>query len=138
MRARTRHPRCVALACRLYAAVVWTYPAALQRDYGRELRLTFRNDAEDVLNDLRPGTLLLFILRIGTDWARTIATGTDDPMPVSLLGLRAADREAYGSFDSSTWSVGLLLATLGVVLLVTGWYEWLHYNALLLRHHHLG
>jgi hypothetical protein len=137
MRARSRFPRLVALACRCYSLVIWTYPATLQRDYGREILLTFRNDAEDALNDLRPRTLFRFAVRIGVDWVRTLANGTDDPLPVSLLGLRAGDSEAYGSLDSSTWSVGLLLATLGVVLLITGWYEWLHYNGLFLRNHSL-
>jgi len=127
----------VDLSCRLYGVIVTTYPASLRREYRRELLLTFRSEAEDVLRDPRPGALLLFAVRIVGDWTRTIATEFDDPVPVSLLGVGAVTRDASGSLDKSSLSVGLLLATLGVFLLVSGWYQWLrHESAFIQRYSH--
>jgi hypothetical protein len=115
------------LACWLYAGVVWMYPSDLRREFGRELRITFRNRAEDVLQ--RPGLapLLAFAFHIGIDCVRTLASDSDEAVPVSVLGL--GRNEACGSLDRSTMSVGLLLATLGVCLMVTGWYGWLNHEA---------
>ena len=86
MSARSRHPHLVAWACRLYALVVWTYPAGLRREYQREMLLTFRNQTEDVLNSGGVSSVLLFVLHIAADWLRTLASEPEDPMTLSLLG----------------------------------------------------
>ena len=137
MSARSRHPHLVAGACRLYSVVVWTYPAALRHEYRREMLLTFKNQTEDVLNSGGVASVLLFVLHIAADWLRTLASEPEDPMTLSLLGLGARDGEGCGCLDRSTFTVGLLLATLGVFLLIAGWYEWFSYKALFLSHHRI-
>jgi hypothetical protein len=129
MRQPCRHPKLLNLACRVYAAVIWTYPAELRRAFGRELRVTFRNRAEDVLQHPTPASILEFAVHIGADWARTVATEPTEPVPVSLLGLAGTELDAAGCLDRSTMSVGLLLATLGVFLMISGWYGWLNHEA---------
>jgi hypothetical protein len=127
MREPCRRPKLLNLACWLYGAVVWTYPSELQHDFGRELRITFRNRAEDVLRHPGLAPLLAFAFHIASDWIRTLAIEPGEAVPVSVRGLGRTD--ACGSLDRSTMSVGLLLATLGVCLMVSGWYGWLHYEA---------
>lgn len=136
MTGRTRHPQLVAWSCRVYALMLWTYPAALRRDFGRELRLTFKSQTEDAFNSGSLVSIVGFALRIAADWLRTVATEVEEPVTsLSLLGLGAREGEACGCLDRSTFTVGLLLATLGVVLLIFGWYEWLSYKSLFLSHH---
>jgi hypothetical protein len=133
MRRTCRHPRLLALFCRVYAAVVWTYPPDLRREFGRELQLTFRNQAEDALERPTLASLISFALHIATDWGRTVATHSAEPMPASLLGLGCTESVPCGTLDRSTMSLGLLLATLGVCLMITGWYGWLNHETTFLR-----
>lgn len=137
MSARSRHPRVVAWSCRLYGLVIWLYPASLRRDYKRELLLTFRNQVEDVANSGRLWLAVLFVLHIIVDWLRTLALKPDEPtaLSLSLLGLGSGEDGACGCVDDSTVSVSLMLASLGVVLLIAGWYWWLNYTAAILSHH---
>jgi hypothetical protein len=114
--------------------MMWAYPASLRREYQRELLLTFRNRAEDVLDGASLSSTLSFALHITADWLDTLAGEREEPATVSLLGLGAQDGEACGCLDPSTLSVSLLLATLGVALLIGGWYEWLSFKAVLLSH----
>src|SRR4051812_23719426 len=58
MRPRCPHPRLVDLSCRLYGVIVATYPESFRREYRRELLLTFRSQAEDILRHPKPGALL--------------------------------------------------------------------------------
>jgi hypothetical protein len=135
MAARSRHPQLVGWSCRLYALVLFTYPPNL-REYRRELLITFRNRSEDIFNSGSTMAVLRFALHIAADWLRTMTSeGPEEPMALSVLGLGARDGEARGCLDRSTFTVGLLLATLGVFLLIAGWYEWLTYKALFLSHH---
>jgi hypothetical protein len=135
MAARSRHPQAVAWSCRLYALMLYAYPASLL-EYRRELLLTFRNRSEDIFNTGSALAVLRFALHIVADWLRTVTSQPpEEPMALSLLGLGAYEGEARGCLDRSTFTVGLLLATLGVFLLIAGWYEWLTYTALFLSHH---
>lgn len=132
MATRSRHPRLVAWSCRLYALMIWAYPAGVRREYTREMLLTFRNQADDVLNRGSIAPVVSFALRTTADWVSTLAREHDEPATLSLLGLGAQDGEACGCLDPSTFSVSLLLATLGVALLLGGWYEWLSFKAVIL------
>jgi hypothetical protein len=133
MPARCRHPRIVAGVCRVYALAIWCYPPSLRRAFHRELTVTFRNRAEDVLNaGVVPA--FLFALHLATDWLRSFTFGTDYQPTLSLLGL-SVDDEACGSIDRTTFSVSLMLATLGVILLVSGWYGWLSMYADIVHQH---
>jgi hypothetical protein len=136
MAARCRHPHVVAWSCRLYQLLVCCYPADLRRDYGHELRLTFRNRVEDVVNTGRLWTVIRFAGHIAADWLRTSAIEPEPAGTFSLLGLTSTDGGASGSVDRSTVCVSLMLASLGVVMLIAGWYWWLKYTAAILSHHH--
>lgn len=137
MPARSRHPRVVALSCRLYGLLIYAYPASLRREYKRELLITFRNRAEDVANTGSLFAVMLFALQIALDWLRTLTLPLepDEPAALSLLGLGARETGACGYVDESNVSVSLMLASLGVVLLIAGWYWWLNYTAAILSHH---
>jgi len=115
--------------------MVLAYPADLRRDYQRELLLTFRNQAEDALNAGGVAAAAIFLARTVADWLRTLAVEAEDRTSLSMLGLGSQGHDACGSLDRSTFSVALLLATLGILLMFAGWYEWLLYKALFLSHH---
>jgi hypothetical protein len=132
---RTKHPRVVAWSCRLYGLLIWLYPRDLRREYQHELLLTFKNQVEDVVNTGRVSSAVLFLHQIAGDLLHTLALEPDEPATLSLLGLGSRDGDACGSVDGSTVSVSLLLASLGVVLLIAGWYWWLNFNAAILHHH---
>jgi hypothetical protein len=132
---RSRHPRVVAWSCRLYELMIWCYPASLRREYRGELLLTFRNQVEDVVNTGRLSSAMLFLLHISVDWLRTLALEPEEPTTLSLLGLGAREAGACGCVDESNVSVSLMLASLGVMLLIAGWYWWLNYTAAILSHH---
>ena len=136
MAARCRHPHVVAWSCRLYRLLVCFYPVDLRRNYGNELRLTFRNRVEDVVNTGRLGPVIRFAGHIAADWLRTLALEPEPTGTFSLLGLTSTDGGPSGSLDRSTVSVSLMLASLGVVMLIAGWYWWLNFTAAILSHHH--
>ncbi|HVZ20020.1 MAG TPA: hypothetical protein VG871_03100 [Vicinamibacterales bacterium] len=124
MRVRTRHPRLSAAACRVYGAAIWLYPAEFRRAFGRELAVTFRNDVEDALNDGGVAHWAKFAVHIAVDWIRTCVTLLTQPVShdsVSLLGLGDGD-VASGCLDRVTVDVSLLLAILGLVVALIGWY----------------
>ncbi len=135
MAGRSRYPRLVAAACRLYSVAMWCYPAALRREFHRELTITFRNRVEDVLDAGGATALPFFVSHLVIDWLRTLSLGSDYQPSLSLLGLGVDDEQACGCLDRTTFSVSLMLATLGVILLVGGWYGWLSLNAEILRNH---
>lgn len=135
MSARTRHPRIVTWSCRVYTLLIWLYPASLRSEYRHELLLTFRNQAEDVVNSGRVSVALLFLFHLAADWLRLLTLEAEEGSPLSVLGLDAHEGGASGCVDRSTVSVSLMLASLGVVLLILGWYWWLNYTAAILSHH---
>ena len=126
MRVRTRHPRLVATACRVYGLVIWLYPSVFRRAFGRELVLAFRSRVEDVLNDGGVREWISFAGHIAWDTIRTsgtlVATGGPHDS-VSLLGLREGDA-AHGSLDHATVTVDLMFAAAGLVLGSGGWYAY--------------
>jgi hypothetical protein len=130
-----RHPKVVACCCRLYGLMIWCYPSSLRREYGREMLLTFKNTAEDVFNAGTVSLVTVFVLRTLTDWLHTAMLEREQPVAFSVLGLGSAENGAAGCIDTSNVSVSLMLATLGVLLLIGGWYEWLHLNATIMSHH---
>jgi hypothetical protein len=69
------------------------------------------------------------------DFLRTFALEPEEPATLSVLGLDSPEGEACGCMDGSTVSVSLMLASLGVILLIAGWYWWLNFNAAILSHH---
>jgi hypothetical protein len=126
MRVRTGHPRVAATACRVYGLMIWLYPPAFRRAFGRELVLTFRSRVEDVLNDGGVREWIAFAAHIAWDTIRTSGTlmaerGTEDS--VSLLGLRKGD-VAHGCIDHATVNVNLMFAAAGLVLGFGGWYAY--------------
>ena len=137
MSGRSRHPVLVASACRVYGLMIWCYPTTLRREYRREMLLTFKNAVEDVLDSGSGAALMLFVLHTTIDWLRTLTLERDEPVTLSLLGLGASDGAGAGCMDSSNVSVSLMLATLGVVLLILGWYEWLSLSATIMSHHRI-
>ena len=134
---RGRHPVLVASACQLYGLMIWCYPATLRREYRREMLLTFKNAAEDALDAGSISLVVLFAMHTLADWLRTLTFERDEPVTLSLLGLGAADGAGAGCIDSSSVSVSLMLATLGVVLLIFGWYEWLRMTSTIMSHHRI-
>ena len=135
MAGRCRYPHVVAWTCRIYGLLIWLYPADLRRDYRHELRLTFQNRVEDVINTGRVWTAVLFAGHIAADWLRTLALESEPTPSFSLLGLTSTDGGAREYPDRFTVSVSLMLASLGVVLLIAGWFWWLNYTAAILSHH---
>src|SRR5262245_57047689 len=134
---RGRHPLLLASACRLYGLMIWCYPPTLRREYRREMLLTFKNAAQDALDAGSVSSVLLFAMHTVTDWLRTLMLEQEEPMTLSLLGLGASESAGAGCIDSSNVSVSLMLATLGVVLLIAGWYEWLSMISTIMSHHHV-
>src|SRR5262249_26027893 len=130
-----RHPSVVACCCRVYGLMMCCYPSSLRRDYRREMLLTFRNTAEDVFNVGSVSLVTVFVLRTLADWLRTAMLEREEPVTFSVLGLSSAEHGAAGCIDTSNVSVSLMLATLGVLLLIGGWYEWLTLNATIMSHH---
>ena len=126
MRVRTGHPRVAATACRVYGLMIWLYPPAFRRAFGRELVLTFRSRVEDVLDDGGVREWIAFAAHIAWDTIRTSGTlmaagGPQDS--VSLLGLSEGDA-AQGGIDRATVTVDLMFAAAGLVLGVGGWYAY--------------
>jgi hypothetical protein len=126
MRARTRHPRLAAAACKVYGLTIWLYPAELRRVNGRELAVTFRSRVEDVLDGGGVRAWLAFAAHIALDTMRThadLVTAGAAQDSVSLLGLSEGDA-AHGCIDRATVDIHSLLAAAGLVLAVAGWYAY--------------
>ena len=107
MRVRTRHPRLVATACRVYGLMIWLYPARVQA--------CLRPRADPHVSESRRGRAecggvrdwLAFAAHIAWDTIRTSGTlmATGGPHDsVSLLGLREGDA-AHGGLDHATVTV---------------------------------
>jgi len=133
-----KHPGLVASCCRLYGLMTWMYPASLRREYRREMLLIFKNTAQDVLDEGSVLSVILFVIHTAVDWLRTLALERDQPATMSLLGLSSTESRGAGCIDSSSVTVSFMLATLGVVLLIAGWYEWLHLHAVIVSYHHIA
>src|SRR5579862_3328129 len=118
MRARTRHPRLVAAACRIYGVAIRLYPADFGRAFDHELNVTFRNRVEDVVDDGGILDWLAFAGHIALDWIHTWSTlvaESEAPGTGSLLGLSDGDA-ALGCADRTTLHVSLVFAAAGAVL----------------------
>lgn len=131
---RTRHSRLVGALCGLHAALLWTYPESLRDEFGREMRITFRNQAIDAFRAPTLPAITLFVIRMAADWLRTVTLEPEDPPALSLLGLGPVGDRASGTLDRSNHTGSLLLAALGVALMIGGWYEWVAFTAQILRH----
>ena len=134
-RRRNRHPMVVACCCRLYALMICGYPSSLRREYRREMLLTFKNAAQDVFDAGSVSLVTVFLIHTVTDWLRTAMLEREPSATLSVLGLGSAEDGGAGCIDTSNVSVSFMLATLGVLLLIGGWYEWLNLNAVIMSHH---
>jgi hypothetical protein len=126
MRARTRHPRLAAAACKVYDVTIWLYPGELRRACGRELAITFRSRVEDVLDSDGLHGWLAFAAHIALDTIRAhgdLVTAGRAQNPVSLLGLGEGDA-AQGCIDRATVDIQSMFAAAGLVLAVAGWYAY--------------
>jgi hypothetical protein len=106
--------------------MIWLYPPAFRRAFGRELVLTFRSRAEDVLNDGGVREWMTFAAHIAWDTIRTSCTlmATAGPHDsVSVLGLREGDA-AHGGLHHATVTIDLMFAAAGLALGVGGWYAY--------------
>ncbi len=127
MRMRSRHPRLAAAACRVYGLIIWLYPSAFRRAFGRELTVTFRTRVEDVLDagGIRDG--LAFVAHIAFDTLSTygtLMTSRDAQDAGSLLGLSEGE-VAHGCLDRATLDMQLMFASAGVALAFAGWFAFL-------------
>jgi hypothetical protein len=126
MRVRNRHRRVVATVCRVYAVLIWLYPPAFRRAFGRELVVTFRSRIEDVLSDGGVREWIAFAAHITWDTIRTSSALFAAPVPrgsVSLLGLREG-AAAHGELDQASAKVDLLFVAAGLMLGCGGWYAY--------------
>ena len=57
--------------CRVYSAMLITYPSAFRREYGREMMIVFRTQAREVMQNESGWRLLPFMLRLTSDWIKT-------------------------------------------------------------------
>jgi hypothetical protein len=105
MRVPTRHSRLVALACRIYSLTIYIYPTEFRRAFGHELVVTFRNRAEDVLDEGGIMERLAFAAHIAVDCVRTWTT----------LSTELRD-------DGRSLSVSPLFVAAGVVFSAGVWY----------------
>jgi hypothetical protein len=122
---RNGHPRVVATACRIYALLIWLYPPAFRRTFGRELVVTFRSRVDDVLSDGGVREWVAFAVHIIWDTIRTSGELFAAPVPqdsVSLLGLR--DCAAAGELEQASATVDLLFVAAGLALVCGGWYAY--------------
>ena len=126
MRVRDGHPRVVATACRVYALLIWLYPPALRRAFGRELVVTFRSRVEDVLSDGGVRDWIAFAVHIMWDTIRTSTSSFAAPVTrdsVLLLGLREG-AAAQGELDQPSATLDLLFVAAGLLLGSGGWYAY--------------
>lgn len=126
MRSRSRHPRLVAIACAVYGVMIWLYPAIFRRPFGHEMRLTFRNRVEDVLDRGDVSDWIAFAAHVVWDTIRasaTLAIWSPEQRSVSLLGLSEGDA-AHGCIQDVSVGVDLMFAVAGLVLGFAGWYAY--------------
>ena len=126
MLVRDGHTRVIATVCRVYGLLIWLYPAAFRRAFGRELVVTFRSRFEDVLSEGGVREWVAFAAHIMWDTIRTSATQFTAPVSqdsVSLLGLREGDA-AHGELAPASAAIDLLFVAAGVVLGCGGWYAY--------------
>ncbi len=125
MRVRTRHPHLAAAACTIYGLLIRLYPASFRQAFARELMVTFRSRAEDVLDGGGVRDWLAFAAHIAWDTLHTCATLTAAPAQesTSLLGLSEGDA-ARGGIDHGHGDVGLMFAAAGLALACAGWYAY--------------
>jgi len=124
MRVPTRYPRFCAVACKIYGLTIWLYPAEFRRAFGHELVVTFRNRAEDVLDEGGILDWFAFAGHIAFDCVRTcgeLLTESRPRGPMSLLGLNDGDT-AHGCVDRTTVDLSLVFGAAGIVLGCVIWY----------------
>lgn len=129
-----RHPRQRLLNgfCRLHRVLVLTYPARFQQEFRDELLITYRDDAAARLREAGAApTLSLLVDTIG-DWLRTLATSRRD---ASTSVLCLAGRDARVAAYAGDETVALLLASLGIVLMLSGWTQWVRHEVAFLSHY---
>lgn len=122
-------PRLLTTFCQLHSALVATYPARFRHEFEGELLTTYRDVAADMLREPGIASALALIRYTFSDWLRTLANERSDAPPTLVLGIAGRAGRIYGCAGEPTDSVGLLLASLGLVLMIGGWGQWLRHEA---------
>jgi hypothetical protein len=118
MRARTRHPRAVAMACRIYRVTIRAYPAEFRRAFGHDLITTFRNRLEDVLDEGGIVDWLAFSGHITVDWIRTCSSLLMDSGTRRLASCELSKGLAPDSSGQTRWHSHVC----GWMGLAAGWF----------------
>lgn len=129
-----RHPRQRLLDgfCRLHRALVLTYPSRFQQEFRDELLITYRDDAGARLREAGPAPTLSLLVDTLGDWLRTLASARRDAS-TSVLCLAGRDTRVAAYAGDQT--VALLLASLGIVLMLSGWMQWVRHEAAFFSHY---
>ncbi len=130
----TQHPRQRLLNgfCRLHRLLVRAYPAQFRQEFRDELIVTYRDYASDRLRDDGLGAAISLLLSTIGDWLHTLGTARRDAS-TTVLCLTGRDTRVAAFAGEQT--VALLLASLGVLLMLTGWVQWVRHEADLFRHY---
>lgn len=115
--------------CLLHRVLVLTYPARFRHEFGDELLITYRNHAAAALREVGLAPALSLLAGTVGDWVRTLASERSDSPPASLFGLAGRNGRLSGYVSEPTYSVALLLASLGVALMLAGWVQWIRHEA---------
>jgi hypothetical protein len=57
---------------RIYALMIFAYPRAFRREFGREMRLSFSSEALELSRRAGLRSLIPFFLRVSSDWFITV------------------------------------------------------------------
>ena len=111
---------------RIYALMILAYPRAFRRKFGREMHLSFRNEALELSRRAGLRSLMPFFLRVSSDWFVTVWKEHCD-MPkrlitvVTILLLLAVDWLTFHDlFEPHTVRDYLTLAASLLVFLYIG------------------
>jgi hypothetical protein len=70
--ARAANALVLRLIGRAYALMILAYPRAFRRDFGRDMYLTFRSEADELSSTAGLWSLFPFFLRVLSDWFITL------------------------------------------------------------------
>jgi hypothetical protein len=129
-------PRSLRWLCRIYRLMLLAYPSTFRREYGREMALAFRNEAQDVLQNNGSWALFPFTLHVIWDWLQTIVRERKDVATNSAVAVRVNGGAVISLFglnnvartpdiDQQSRGVWLILTAVGIFLLVVGWLRWM-------------
>jgi hypothetical protein len=119
----------------IYGLMLLAYPDDFRRKYGREMMLTLRNQAQDVLEGGGSADLLAFVLHVSSDWVITVLkenamTGTlvararwIAALPLAIIAADTVQRLAVFVFQLQDvrqfWMVSYFIAFLMAAVFIT-------------------